>query len=56
VKARVDEACFTWMVDNQAIVIPETIVSIRTLTGRERDGQATISRTNVALGIDAKLI
>jgi glyceraldehyde-3-phosphate dehydrogenase (NAD(P)) len=54
--APIDEAFFTYMVDNQAIVIPETIDAIRALTGREKDGQASISRTNAALGIDAKLI
>ena len=39
------------MVDNQAIVIPETIDAIRALTGGERDGAASIAKTNAALGI-----
>lgn len=28
-----DEACYAYMVDNQAIVIPKTIDAIRALTG-----------------------
>jgi glyceraldehyde-3-phosphate dehydrogenase (NAD(P)) len=39
------------MVDNQAIVIPETIDAIRALTEAERDGSASIARTNAALGV-----
>jgi glyceraldehyde-3-phosphate dehydrogenase (NAD(P)) len=39
------------MVDNQAIVIPETIDAIRALTGREPDGDASIAKTNAALGV-----
>jgi hypothetical protein len=45
-----------YIVDNQAIVIPETIDAIRALTGREKDAQTSIARTNAALGIGAKLI
>jgi glyceraldehyde-3-phosphate dehydrogenase (NAD(P)) len=41
------------MVDNQAIVIPETIDAIRALTGKERDARASIARTDRALGIGA---
>lgn len=48
-----DEAFYAYMVDNQAIVVPETIDAIRALTGRERDANASIARTNVALGIGA---
>jgi glyceraldehyde-3-phosphate dehydrogenase (NAD(P)) len=44
------------MVDNQAIVIPETIDAIRALTGTVRNGSESIARTNAALGIDARLI
>jgi glyceraldehyde-3-phosphate dehydrogenase (NAD(P)) len=39
----------TWW--NQAIVVPETIDAIRALSGRERDGGASIAKTNAALGI-----
>jgi glyceraldehyde-3-phosphate dehydrogenase (NAD(P)) len=39
------------MVDNQAIVIPETIDAVRALSGIESDPSASIARTDVALGI-----
>ena len=42
---------YAYMVDNQAIVIPETIDAIRALTEAERDGSASIARTNAALGV-----
>jgi len=45
------ELCYNYMVDNQAIVIPETIDAIRALSGREIHSQASISMTNAALGI-----
>lgn len=46
-----DEALYAYMVDNQAIVIPEIIDAIRALTGRETDGAASIKKTNATLGI-----
>jgi glyceraldehyde-3-phosphate dehydrogenase (NAD(P)) len=46
-----DELFYAYMVDNQAIVIPETIDAIRALAGVERDPAASIERTNAALGI-----
>jgi glyceraldehyde-3-phosphate dehydrogenase (NAD(P)) len=46
-----DEVFYAYMVDNQAIVIPETIDAIRALAGREPDGAASITKTNAALGI-----
>lgn len=46
-----DELFYAYMVDNQAIVIPETIDAIRALTGREPDAQTSIRKTNAALGI-----
>jgi glyceraldehyde-3-phosphate dehydrogenase (NAD(P)) len=46
-----DEAFYAYMVDNQAIVIPETIDAIRALTGRETEANASIARTNAALRI-----
>lgn len=46
-----DELFYAYMVDNQAIVIPETIDAIRALTGSERDPAVSIARTNAALGI-----
>ena len=50
-----DELFYAYMVDNQAIVIPETIDAIRALTGLEKDPNESIARTNAALGIDASL-
>lgn len=47
------EAFYAYMVDNQAIVIPETIDAIRALTAREADAAASIRKTNVALAIGA---
>jgi glyceraldehyde-3-phosphate dehydrogenase (NAD(P)) len=46
-----DELFYAYMVDNQAIVIPETIDAIRALTGRETDASVSMNRTNAALGI-----
>ena len=46
-----DELFYAYMVDNQAIVIPETIDAIRALAGTVRDGSESIARTNAALGI-----
>ena len=46
-----DEPFYAYMVDNQAIVIPETIDAIRALTGIVQDANESIARTNVALGI-----
>ena len=39
------------MVDNQAIVIPETIDAIRALTGRIKNAEESIAKTDAALGI-----
>lgn len=50
-KVQDDELFYAYMVDNQAIVIPETIDAIRALSGREKDGQASIKKTNASLGI-----
>ena len=44
------------MVDNQVIVIPETIDAFRALTGAEHDGAASIARTNASLGIGRLLV
>ncbi|MGE0333940.1 MAG: type II glyceraldehyde-3-phosphate dehydrogenase [Gammaproteobacteria bacterium] len=51
-----DEVFYAYMVDNQAIVIPETIDAIRALTGLERDPIASMTKTNAALGIGAALV
>jgi len=51
-----DEAFYAYMVDNQAIVIPETVDAIRALTGAEADGAASIRKTDAALGITGRLV
>lgn len=50
-RAEGDELFYAYMVDNQAIVIPETIDAIRALTGLATDAAASIARTNASLGI-----
>ncbi|HEX6197101.1 MAG TPA: hypothetical protein VFZ37_14400, partial [Jiangellaceae bacterium] len=53
---RGDELFYSYMVDNQAIVIPESIDAIRALTGLEREASASMRRTDAALGITGSLI
>ena len=48
-----DEAFYAYIVDNQAIVIPETIDAIRALTGRETEGAVSMQKTDASLGIGA---
>ena len=55
-KVEGSELFYAYMVDNQAIVIPETIDAIRALTRLETDGAASIERTNSALGIRGSLV
>jgi glyceraldehyde-3-phosphate dehydrogenase (NAD(P)) len=50
-----DELFYAYMVDNQAIVIPETIDAIRSLTGTVKDSRESIARTDAALGISNRL-
>ena len=50
-KAEGDELFYAYMVDNQAIVIPDTIDAIRAITGLSDDANASISQTNASLGI-----
>lgn len=51
-----DELFYAYMVDNQAIVIPETIDAIRALTEMVREGNESIAKTNAALGIEPGLV
>lgn len=51
VKVIGDELFYAYVVDNQAIVIPETIDAIRALTGIEKVAAKSISKTNRSLGI-----
>ncbi len=46
-----DELFYAYVVDNQAIVIPETIDAIRALTGIENDALKSIQKTNASLGV-----
>lgn len=50
-KVHGDELFYAYMVDNQAIVIPETIDAIRALTGTIKDGPESIAKTDAALDI-----
>jgi len=49
-----NELFYAYVVDNQAIVIPETIDAIRALTGLEKNAQDSIDKTNMSLGIRQK--
>ncbi len=53
-KVQGDELFYAYVVDNQAIVIPETIDAIRALTGIEQDAQKSILKTNESLGVKQK--
>jgi len=55
-KVEGDELYYAYLVDNQAIVIPETIDAIRALTGIESDPQKSIEKTNRSLGITRQFI
>jgi glyceraldehyde-3-phosphate dehydrogenase (NAD(P)) len=46
-----DEAFLTYQVDNQAIVIPETIDAIRALAGTIHDARQSIAKTDQSLGL-----
>jgi glyceraldehyde-3-phosphate dehydrogenase (NAD(P)) len=46
-----DELFYAYMVDNQAIVIPETIDAIRALAGTQPEPAASIRATDAALGV-----
>jgi glyceraldehyde-3-phosphate dehydrogenase (NAD(P)) len=50
------EVFYAYMVDNQAIVVPETIDAIRALTEMERDPRTSIEKTNSSLGIGNGLL
>jgi hypothetical protein len=50
------EVFYAYLVDNQAIVVPETIDAIRALTELERDPRASIEKTSSSLGIANHLL
>jgi glyceraldehyde-3-phosphate dehydrogenase (NAD(P)) len=45
------EAYYAYQVDNQAIVIPESVDAIRALTGSVSDARESIAITDESLGI-----
>ncbi len=51
-----DELFYAYMVDNQAIVIPENIDAIRALSGTVTSANESIAMTNAALGIETVLV
>jgi glyceraldehyde-3-phosphate dehydrogenase (NAD(P)) len=55
-KVEGDELYYAYLVDNQAIVIPETIDAIRALTGIEPDPKKSIDKTNRSLGVTQRFI
>jgi hypothetical protein len=50
------EVFYPYQVDNQAIVIPETVDAVRALAGREPSAQASIERTNRTLGVRQRFV
>jgi glyceraldehyde-3-phosphate dehydrogenase (NAD(P)) len=46
-----EDLFFNYMVDNQAIVIPETVDAVRALAGSQPDAASSIAATNASLGI-----
>jgi glyceraldehyde-3-phosphate dehydrogenase (NAD(P)) len=51
IESRGNEIFYAYMVDNQAIVIPETVDAIRALHGEVKNAQDSIEMTNESLGI-----
>jgi glyceraldehyde-3-phosphate dehydrogenase (NAD(P)) len=56
IESRGNEAFYAYMVDNQAIVIPETIDAIRALHGGVKNARESIEMTNESLGIKKDFI
>jgi glyceraldehyde-3-phosphate dehydrogenase (NAD(P)) len=52
-KVQGSELFYAYMVDNQAIVVPETVDAIRALTRAESNARASIAKTAAAMGIGA---
>ncbi|MFN3727460.1 MAG: type II glyceraldehyde-3-phosphate dehydrogenase [Allosphingosinicella sp.] len=50
-----DELFYAYMVDNQAIVIPDTIDAIRALSGLTQNGYESIAQTDKSLGIRTQM-
>lgn len=47
---------YAYQVDNQAIVVPETIDAIRALSGAPKNGAESIARTDASLGIRQRFL
>ena len=45
------EVYLTFQVHNESIVVPETVDCIRALTGIEREGAASVAKTDAAMGV-----
>src|SRR3546814_911617 len=54
-KVEGDELFYAYMVDNQAIVIPDTIDAIRALTGLAVTAEDSIAQTNAMLDVRTRL-
>ena len=52
-KVQGNELFYAYMVDNQAIVVPETVDAIRALTRAESDAKASIAKTDAAMDVGA---
>ena len=52
-KVQGNELFYAYMVDNQAIVVPETIDAIRALTKAETEARASIEKTDASLRVGA---
>ncbi len=50
-----DELFHAYLVDNQAIVVPESIDAIRAISGLQSDPATSIRMTDTALGIGGVL-
>ena len=50
-KVQGNELFYGYMVDNQAIVVPETVDAIRALTNAESAAKASMAKTDAAMGI-----
>lgn len=51
-----NEVYFTYQVDNQAIVVPESIDAVRALAGTVKDGQESIRMTDEAMGMQSDFL
>jgi len=51
-----NELFYNYQVYNQAIVVPETVDAIRALTGIEKDGLKSITKTDNAMGVVSEFL